>query len=148
MCSWNALCRSAGFRRLFERELDTGRVGLHGRPVQVWFIITNVMKIHVVIEVKDANAFTVHPIEGRSGKIHGTALYCPVRGCMACRLTMEEWREAREDICTARHRFYPFVFDVEVSEDSDSAAVAELREPALVAVVKKTQSSKRVKSGK
>lgn len=73
-------------------------------------------KINVVIEVQDATAFSVHPVVGRSGRTYGMAVYCGRRGCMALRMSVEDWRQAREDICTARHRFYPFVIDFEEEE--------------------------------
>jgi hypothetical protein len=101
-------------------------------------------KMNVVIEVQDATAFSVHPVVGRSGKTYGTAVYCPKRGCMALRLGMDEWREAREDICTARHRFYPLVIDFEESEAAAEPVVplVEAEPVAKKSVVKKAPAKK------
>lgn len=74
-------------------------------------------KINIVIEVHEATAFVVHPVQGRSGKTYGQATYDSGRGCMAMRMSLEEWGEAKEDLCLARHRFYPLKFDVEVIEN-------------------------------
>jgi hypothetical protein len=74
-------------------------------------------KINVVIEVHEATSFTVHTITGRSGKVYGHAVIDPTRGGAMClRMTLEEWREAKEDICLSRHKFYPLKWDVEVAE--------------------------------
>jgi len=108
-------------------------------------------KMNVVIEVQDATAFAVHPVVGRSGKTYGTAIYCPKRGCMALRMDMDEWREAREDICTSRHRFYPFVIDFEevVEQLPKPTREAQTLKPvAKKAPAKKAAVSKTVKSRK
>jgi hypothetical protein len=78
-------------------------------------------KIQVVIEAHEATNFAVHPISGRSGKTYGHATYDPKRGAMCLRMSLEEWREAKHDLCTSRHRFYPLIFDVEVIEDEATA---------------------------
>lgn len=79
--------------------------------------------INVIIEVHEATAFTVHPVSGRSGKIYGHAIYDPSRGCMCLRMTLEEWRAAKEDLCLSRHRFYPLKWDVEVEETAPAEDV-------------------------
>lgn len=103
-------------------------------------------KMNVVIEVQDATAFMVHPVVGRSGKTYGTAVYCPKRGCMALRMDMDEWRDCREDICTARHRFYPFVIDFEEEQECQAHQVAiEGAEPKVKrATAKRPVSAKPV----
>jgi hypothetical protein len=103
-------------------------------------------KMNVVIEVQDATAFAVHPVVGRSGKTYGVAVYCPKRGCMALRLDLDEWRHARKDICTALHRFYPFVIDFEEAELA-TEPVAE-KAVAKRAPVKKAAARKTVKARK
>lgn len=91
--------------------------------------------IVVVIEVRDATAFAVHPVTGKSGKTWGVATYCSRRGVMALRMTAAEWQEAREDICGARHKFYPFVIDFEKVDQP--LAVAKVQRKRVVKTAKK-----------
>ena len=91
-------------------------------------------KVTIVIEVQEATAFTVHPIIGASGKTYGHAMYDPKRGAMAFRMSLEEWRTAKADLCLAHRPFYGLVYDVEIepepaSETVEAPAATELLPP-------------------
>lgn len=91
-------------------------------------------KINIIIEPHEASVFPVHPITGRSGKVYGHATFDTKRGCLAFRMTLEEWRAAKDDICLSRHKFYPLKWDVEVEvvEEEQSEAVSDADLPAHV----------------
>lgn len=90
-------------------------------------------KITIVIEVQEATAFTVHPIIGASGKTYGHAMYDPKRGAMAFRMSLEEWRAAKADLCLAHRPFYGLVYDVEVEPEVVSASIeSPVSEPVAV----------------
>lgn len=80
-------------------------------------------KVTIVIEVQEATAFAVHPIIGASGKTYGHAMYDPKRGAMAFRMSLEEWRAAKADLCLANRPFYGLVYDVETEPDVVSASI-------------------------
>lgn len=80
-------------------------------------------KVTIVIEVQEATAFTVHPIIGASGKTYGHAMYDRKRGTMAMRMTLEEWRAAKADLCLAHRPFYGLVYDVEVEPEVVSTTI-------------------------
>ena len=80
-------------------------------------------KVTIVIEVQEATAFPVHPIIGASGKTYGHAMYDPKRGAMAFRMSLEEWRAAKADLCLAHRPFYGLVYDVEVEPEVVSATI-------------------------
>lgn len=75
-----------------------------------------ISKISVIIEVLEAASLTVHNIIGYSGKDYGCATMDARRGSMCLRMSLEAWREAKNDICRARHRFYPLIFDFEMED--------------------------------
>lgn len=72
---------------------------------------------NIVIDVQEATAFAVHPIIGASGKTYGHATFDKNRGTMAFRMSLEEWRAAKNDICLAHRPFYGLVIDVEINSD-------------------------------
>jgi hypothetical protein len=80
-------------------------------------------KVTIVIEVQEATAFAVHPIIGASGKTYGHAMYDPKRGAMAFRMSLEEWRAAKADLCLANRPFYGLVYDVEIEPEVVSASI-------------------------
>jgi hypothetical protein len=80
-------------------------------------------KITIVIEVQEATAFTVHPIIGASGKTYGHAMFDRSRGTMVFRMSLEEWRKAKADLCLANRPFYGLVYDVEVEPAGISETV-------------------------
>lgn len=82
-------------------------------------------KVTIVIEVQEATAFAVHPIIGASGKTYGHAMYDPKRGAMAFRMSLEEWRAAKADLCLANRPFYGLVYDVEVEPEVVSATIVQ-----------------------
>lgn len=80
-------------------------------------------KVTIVIEVQEATAFAVHPIIGASGKTYGHAMYDPKRGTMAFRMSLEEWKSAKADLCLANRPFYGLVYDVEVEPEVVSETI-------------------------
>jgi hypothetical protein len=86
-------------------------------------------KVTIVIEVQEATAFAVHPIIGASGKTYGHAMYDRKRGAMAFRMSLEEWRAAKADLCLANRPFYGLVYDVEVEPEVVSATTTAASAP-------------------
>lgn len=82
-------------------------------------------KVTIVIEVQEATAFAVHPIIGASGKTYGHAMYDPKRGAMTFRMSLEEWRAAKADLCLAHRPFYGLVYDVEIEPEVVSATTTQ-----------------------
>lgn len=80
-------------------------------------------KVTIVIDVQEATAFSVHPITGASGKTYGHAIYDPKRGALSFRMSLEEWRAAKADLCLANRPFYGLVYDVEVEPEVISQSV-------------------------
>ena len=70
-------------------------------------------KVTIVIDVQEATAFAVHPITGASGKTYGHAVFDSKRGCLSYRMSLEEWRAVKSDLCLANRPFYGLVYDVE-----------------------------------
>lgn len=90
-------------------------------------------KVTIVIEVQEATAFAVHPIIGASGKTYGHAMYDPKRGAMTFRMSLEEWRSAKTDLCLAHRPFYGLVYDVEIEPEIVSASIeSRVSEPIEV----------------
>lgn len=73
-------------------------------------------KITIVIEVHEASGQPVHAIVGSSGKVYGHATKDAKTGRMCMRMSLEEWRGAKKDICLSRHRYYPLLWDIEIEE--------------------------------
>jgi len=80
-------------------------------------------KVTIVIEVQEATAFAVHPIIGASGKTYGHAMFDQKRGTMAFRMSLEEWRAAKADLCLANRPFYGLVYDVEIEPEVSSVNI-------------------------
>lgn len=86
----------------------------------------------IVLELTEQPTSPVFPVPGADGSEIGLMTFDPVRGRHCLRMPLDVFRRHKENLFTARRRFFQIVPDVELIEEEDGqgyrAVIAALEE--------------------
>lgn len=105
----------------------------------------------VVLELTEQPTSPVFPVPGADGSEIGLMTFCPVRNRHCLRMPVEVFRRHKENLFTARRRFFHLIPDIEFvyeedgeeREDQSLVPALEARVAELEAALAKAKSSKK-----
>lgn len=112
-----------------------------------------IKEVVVVLELTEQPTSPVFPVPGADGSEIGLMTFCPIRNRHCLRMPVEVFRRHKENLFTARRRFFHLIPDIELiyeeerDEREDQALVPalEARVAELEAALAKAKINKKTK---
>lgn len=103
-----------------------------------------IKEVVVVLELTEQPTSPVFPVPGADGSEIGLMTFCPIRNRHCLRMSVEVFRRHKENLFTARRRFFHLIPDLEfVYEDQTLVPALEARVAELETALAKAKSSKK-----
>lgn len=112
-----------------------------------------IKEVTIVLELTEQPCTPVFPVPGADGSEIGIMTFCPIRNRHCLRMPVEVFRRHKENLFTARRRFFhlvpdlEFVYEEEGEERADQTLVPalEARVAELEAALAKAKANKKTK---
>lgn len=109
-----------------------------------------IKEVIVVLELTEQPTSPVFPVPGADGSEIGLMTFCPIRNRHCLRMTPEVFRRHKENLFTARRRFFHLIPDLEFvyedgeeREDQSLVPALEARIAELEAALAKAKTNKK-----